>query len=92
VIIIVNEELGVVVAESKTKHGVAVCCPTDKFDLALGVRLAKERMVPKDVGNSDVADYIHLPMPSGREFFIRQREIHRRYLLGGEVVKLFHLG
>ena len=90
-IITVNEELGVVVAESKTKHGLSVCCPTDKFDLALGIRLAKERMVPKDVGNRDLAHYATSPA-SGREFSIRQREIHRRYLLGGELVKLIQQG
>lgn len=79
-IIVANETTGVVVVASQTKHGVAVCCPGDKFDLQFGVELAKVRMVPMDVGHS------HLPAAAqnmhGREFFIRQREIHRRYLVG----------
>lgn len=89
-IITINEELGVVVAESKTKHGLSVCCPEDKFGLTRGIELAKQRMVPKDVGTLDLMHYASLSS-MGREFFIRQREIHRRYLLGGEVVKLFRL-
>jgi hypothetical protein len=89
-IITINEELGVVVAESKTKHGLSVCCPEDKFDLTRGIELARQRMVPKDVGASGLAYYGYSAVAS-REFLIRQREIHRRYLLGGEVVKLFHL-
>lgn len=80
-IITVNEELGVVVAESKTKHGLSVCCPEDKFDLALGIKLAKERMVPKDVGLW-LGNSIPSGNPTDRTFFIRQREIHRRYLAG----------
>lgn len=78
-IITVNEELGVVVAESKTKHGLSVCCPEDKFDLALGIKLAKERMVPRDVGAWGLGNSI---LTGSRPFFIRQREIHRRYLAG----------
>lgn len=78
-IITVNEELGVVVAESKTKHGLSVCCPKDKFDLALGIKLAKERMVPRDVGAWGLGNSV---LTGGRPFFIRQREIHRRYLAG----------
>lgn len=78
-IITVNEELGVVVVESKTKHGLSVCCPEDKFDLALGIKLAKERMVPRDVGAWGLGNSI---LTGSRPFFIRQREIHRRYLAG----------
>lgn len=78
-IITVNEELGVVVAESKTKHGLSVCCPEDKFDLALGIKLARERMVPRDVGAWGLGNSI---LTGSRPFFIRQREIHRRYLAG----------
>lgn len=78
-IITVNEELGVVVAESKTKHGLSVCCPEDKFDLALGIKLAKERMVPRDVGAWGLGNSV---LTGSRPFFIRQREIHRRYLAG----------
>ena len=89
-IITINEELGVVVAESKTKHGLSVCCPEDKFDLALGIRLAKERMVPRDLGSYNLGSYAANPSVE-KDYFIRAREIHRRYLLGGEVVKLFHL-
>lgn len=85
-IITVNEELGVVVAESKTKHGLSVCCPEDKFDLALGIKLAKERMVPRDVGAWGLGNSI---LTGSRPFFIRQREIHRRYLAGGRTEKLF---
>ncbi len=78
-IIVANETTGVVVVASQTKHGVAVCCPVDKFSLAKGVELAKARMVPKDVGLYDLPHYV---ANHPREFFIRQREIHRRYLVG----------
>lgn len=78
-IITVNEELGVVVAESKTKHGLSVCCPEDKFDLALGIKLAKERMVPRDVGAWGLGNSV---LTGSRPFFIRQREIHHRYMMG----------
>lgn len=81
-IITVNEELGVVVAESKTKHGLSVCCPEDKFDLALGIKLAKERMVPRDVGAWGLGNSV---LTGSRPFFIRQREIHRRYLAGAKL-------
>lgn len=80
-IITVNEELGVVVAESKTKHGLSVCCPTDKFDLSYGIVLAKERMVPRDVGPFNLGDYVGYTTTE-RHYFVRQSEIHRRYLVG----------
>ncbi len=78
-IITINEELGVVVAESKTKHGLSVCCPEDKFDLTLGVYLATQRMVPKDVGAWGLGSTV---LTGSRAFFIRQREIHSRYVSG----------
>lgn len=78
-IITINEELGVVVAESKTKHGLSVCCPEDTFDLTLGVYLATQRMVPKDVGAWGLGSTV---LTGSRAFFIRQREIHSRYVSG----------
>lgn len=85
-IITINEELGVVVAESKTHHGLSVCCPEDKFSLSYGIALARLRMVPKDVGTRDLVHYSSLGH-MGREFFIRQVEIHRRYLAGTFYIK-----
>lgn len=81
-IITINEELGVVVAESKTKHGLSVCCPEDSFDLRFGIELAKRRMVPKDVGQW-LGNSVH----ADKAFFIRQREIHRRYQEGTTLAK-----
>lgn len=78
-IITINEELGVVVAESKTKHGLSVCCPEDTFDITLGVYLATQRMVPKDVGAWGLGSTV---LTGSRAFFIRQREIHSRYVSG----------
>lgn len=83
-IITINEELGVVVAESKTKHGLSVCCPEDTFDLTLGVYLATQRMVPKDVGAWGLGSTV---LTGSRAFFIRQREIHRRYQEGTTLAK-----